>query len=58
MEFPCLGFSKVFVDCRKKIKVIEGFDAFDGRIPFSDWDADIAGVGYEHRRASAAVSPL
>ena len=46
MEFPFLGFSKIFVGCRKTMKVIEGFGAFDRRITFSDWDAGILGVGY------------
>ena len=31
----------------QKIKDLEGFDAFDGKIPFSDLAADIAGVGYK-----------
>ena len=47
MEFPCLVFPKIFVYCRKKIKDIGGFDAFDGRVPYSDLAEDIAGVGYK-----------
>ena len=46
MELPCLGFSKIFVGCRKKIKVVEGSDAFDGKVPFNDLAGGIVGLGY------------
>ena len=40
-------FQKENADCRKKIKVLEGFDAYErnGRILFNDLAVDIAGVG-------------
>ena len=47
MEFRFLGPSNIVVGCRKKIKDSEGPGAFDGRVPFSDSAADIAGVGYK-----------
>ena len=42
-----MDFPRFLVDCRKKIKVIEGFGAFDGRIKFRDWYADAMRVGYK-----------
>ena len=46
-NFSVLDYPRFFVDCRKKIEDLEGFDAFDGRMPFSDLAADISGVGYK-----------
>ena len=47
MGFPCLGFSKIFVGCQKKIEVLEGSDTSGGKIPSNDLATDIAGVGYK-----------
>ena len=49
MEFPCLGFFKMFVDFRKKIKVTEGFDACERseKVIFNELAVDIACVGFK-----------
>ena len=46
IEFQFLGLSEVLCRLSEKIGDLESFDAFDGRMPFSDLAADISGVDY------------
>ena len=44
-----MDFPRFFVACRKKIKVLESFDALErnGKVLFNDLAVDIAGVGFK-----------